>query len=183
MLSTTQTQMWFPFIELIIKLQSPLLPGKKKKKTNWGSGKPSRGCSGLEISREWFSIPDPQPPSSFPPELINLQTPAAGACARFPFSHFMKGRHPSYPPKPSVRCLIPGMKIPRVPDQTARLKHWTVWWENRWLELPWRSRGWVHQPVQLSAQSPDQRLNMGPRPWELRVLTTGLPGNSSTTSF
>ena len=30
---------------------------------------------------------------------------------------------------------------------------------------------------------PDQRLNPGPRQWNLRVLTTGLPGNSPYITF
>lgn len=74
-------------------------PSSSGKKTNWGSGKLSRGFSGLEISREWFSIPDPQPPCSLPPELINLQIPAAG---------------------PPLRSLLPlyERKAPFLPTQT-----------------------------------------------------------------
>ena len=93
-------------------------PSSSGKKTNWGSGKLSRGCSGLEISREVFFHSRSSASKQLPPKADRPENTCCGGLRSVSLLPLYERKAP----------FLPTQTV-RVPDQRARLKHWTVWWE------------------------------------------------------
>lgn len=106
-------------------------PSSSRKKTNWGSGKLSRGCSGLEISRGVVFHSRSSALKQLPPQSRSTWKHLLwGSPLGFSSPTLWKERTlPTHPYRQGTR---PKSKVETL-DCVVR---------NRWLGLPWQSRGY-----------------------------------------